>query len=1592
MSNSSEHSRRMEATAEDPTPPPAEGAGPLSHINYESLENLLVARPPNPGSEENSERNGEQPLESHEVMELQAFSERKEWIIDKIKLLEGMPPIELFTDLDAVRASVPAVSRLPTREQLKQWIIEHDKIEKETEIFDSGELKKFKEFTKAASKRNLSSQDTDIIELTLTTIYEFDKLLHLLRGRSENLDLLGRALQTSRGSSREAAQFAGRISSLRHGKITAAGKALDKLIDNSRTPVPDELLDEQDKLEEQGINEMENVGRFIMSVVTQWRRQASAQHLLDDIDAAQLGHPSPRQDSVFSSRASTIVKRLSSREKPSSTPSSFLRPIHALFPDQSSANDAIIKLLGEELQVGLTLARRLERNVLEYHAVCEAVRTAEHCVVSANELSDTYDSVLHRMLNGVESSDGDGSPPDLTSELCLRETKHAAFLAHLPSLSQQLDKSDEETRNTLATARASLLMLGDINVEPDFKDRLVSAIRRLENVKADSDRTRRSMTERVKVLRHARKIWISADSILSDLRTIRGEMGDLMEQQKWKASTTSSLPPTPDSSHGSLPLSIKTLENATEQITLLQASFTRDVQAGISTLPGTVGPGLRLYLVNHRVGLSTILDDTQQMIRLVDNVRKQALVVTAIRDETHDFQVRLEDIEGRFDVLAGQILDGSLPDEDLGALRQDLASDATSIQTACQTFMNGLPHRVIFVSSDASGTLTTNASSPSLRRRFPSSLELTLEALQSLRSLDPPIDLAHLDHVFKIVNLDVVQDARAVDLKLATLRDTVTLAEERLHALRDTVSAIPDTFHSIDRLASLASQARPAFDAQRSEISRSLSPIRQLLHSMDVMCSRNPTSRPLFSSRSQVVDDMETKFHVWSDNTKAVLSDIRQREERLRAAQREHNKRERLEAEALRRNESRNTCAENKPNPKREEPTPSHAFPRIVDDTSVSEDKLDHTSEDLVKVQSRVAALRLRLQSLGVNAAAKPSPSSVSPLRTIGQHDTMASQIAEVSDEVMRLPAHTSNNAVDAELKSLQDELDASRQLLPRVLSLARFGSLIQDCDAALSDLLEHIDSYPAPPSDPLHRIMSAPDLVDQLEEEFAQVAHEPKASSERQRIVQTWAELESMAIDRINGRRSRPGSAISSGRSSRASIASHRPVPQKKSGHYSALSVSGPSRGRGEAPTHPSTLSRKVSHNAPLMPNRSSSRLSVVSTNRSVSGPNMASSSRLFSSTFASRQRTISLSSTTSNSVPNNSGRKSVEPSLLQPFRAGHARRATSPTPSVASVASVLFPAPAPDTSIMGPTTSIVLSFKPTHVAFKKQATTTTEKTLPEDVDIKVEVAQERGKTKVEIMVRVGGGWMELSKFIQTHFADMFRLFPEPMPYLGSREEKWISSSTLLEAPELISTPPGTPQPPEPGSGDASFPSFTLSTPSGRSPRSIQTHSSPGSPLTALQFLRRVDGEDSFLRPSTPSKTEGLLAPAVGASQPGINLAGGPELPPIVNNIDVSGVRPPVGSRGAGQFSTPAGPSLWNHGLQQHTAPPQTAPPVRQPFVASDRSFRLSASERSNSAQEVEELLGSQGRVQRKASHQGGWGNASHAQQQRCKASLVSS
>lgn len=61
-----------------------------------------------------------------------------------------MPPIEVFVGMDAIRTSAETVPGLPTQEELQHWLVEHDAIEKETEIFDTGELTKLRQLTKGA--------------------------------------------------------------------------------------------------------------------------------------------------------------------------------------------------------------------------------------------------------------------------------------------------------------------------------------------------------------------------------------------------------------------------------------------------------------------------------------------------------------------------------------------------------------------------------------------------------------------------------------------------------------------------------------------------------------------------------------------------------------------------------------------------------------------------------------------------------------------------------------------------------------------------------------------------------------------------------------------------------------------------------------------------------------------------------------------------------------------------------------------------------------------------------------------------------------------------------------------------------------------------------------------------------------------------------------------------------------------------------------------------------------------------------------------------------------------------------------------------
>ena len=440
-------------------------------------------------------------------------------------------------------------------------------------------------------------------------------------------------------------------------------------------------------------------------------------------------------------------------------------------------------------------------------------------------------------------------------------------------------------------------------------------------------------------------------------------------------------------------------------------------------------------------------------------------------------------------------------------------------------------------------------------------------------------------------------------------------------------------------------------------------------------------------------------------------------------------------------------------------------------------------------LKSRIYRLRKRLRTLNLKEIAHPSAATAT-LPTKETYDRLSTDLTGISQEINALPPPGPGTATEVELRSLRSELSTSSELLPIMLALSELAHTISTCDAGLSDLLEHLDSFPALPigalasghvSDPTlpseeqlqARIDFTKKLVEGVESMTVPVAQDSRASSEKERILQAWGELEAMSEDVLNGVKSRPASSTGSGRNSRASLDSVRTgsSTSKKSASYAELSLS---RDSGGYLAPPMAGGRRLSK-TPEPRNRASSRNSISSI-RSVSGP---TDSRLFQSTFASRQRTISI---TSNTGSNPLARSTASP---RPLLRGGA--IDSPSPSEGSSLSrshlgnstVARPswarAPRQSLPFNRPTTprkNRGREPRKPYVANPKNkldvAVGAVVNKLPVNVNINVEAVADTWKDKSgkywigdqdpklcfcrilrsqTVMVRVGGGWQELSK-----------------------------------------------------------------------------------------------------------------------------------------------------------------------------------------------------------------------------------------------------
>ncbi|KAJ3543599.1 hypothetical protein NM688_g5836 [Phlebia brevispora] len=1234
----------------------------------------------------------EQTLEWHEVIELQAFSERKAWIEEKIKFLEKMPPVEVFTGLDAIRSSAEEVPGLPSRAELEQWLVEHDKIEKETEIFDSGELAKLKKFTKAATQRNLSPADTDLIELTLTTICGLDKLLHLLRDRSDNLELLGirliweerriaawRELRSiladlgvflhSRGRwspsvydsslseeedplpapeqsppivpsrtlrrkgsmvslasstsdsvipslvmsrserfklaerlSREAAQFSSRVSSLKHNKINAAGKALDRLIDTSRRAVPDELLDEQDRLEDQGLNGMEDIGKADEIYVETMKDKNSAQTLMEEIETAKLFHPTSRQDTAFLARITTLMKRLEMRGDPSAPNSSFPQPSHPLFEDQEEYNTTIVETLSNELRTTAEFTRKAEVAAKEYHANHEAVKRVEALCKAATDISEKYSSILERLEKGTENPVGDGHPPDLSTEECLQPISHSVFLSLFPALSDELVQCDQEATALVRNERTALLDIGRPGVDPQFASDSVATIDRLDQQRVACARARDMAVVRVSTLKQVRETWSSMARALEQLDDVRSDIVDAIKRDMWKSQAQQNAATlTPESPTSVLPPSEIAPPQFSQRLDAIRISLQHEILDPLAVVSSSLGPRLKIYLSSCASGLSAALEDAQRMASFSQSVRAQAEAMFAVREEAHALQMRLEDLKICFDGAVQQALAGE-DESRLSVEQADLQKDLDALQETIHTFLDELPRRVPFVTRTGP-SVSTSQTGLGARRRFSVS-GFSLDVIQQATFTTYPVNPPDLDQAVRTdVNsysmllsgtfesvrqrgdlLQVAFIARDVDRNLLMPVDLLERAAQTVTSVQQSLDEQSQTPLPLEQLSSLADVVDRLYPEHGPAIASSLVTVNGFLDQLNERLNKHDATiaATMLGPRRRRVEDTVQQFNSWKENVEVLserIADLRHLEQvriaeaaereleeqrldeerRLRAEQERFQQEQEQEQERQRQAEAQSR----KEAQARAKATEQLLFPLTEDmEDDVFSQEMSSASEQMLSqelsdLQAQVPALRKRLRHLGIDEMIRPDKQGTAPLPKLHHTAKLEKELSDIIQEVEVLPGFVKESLIlDAEIRSLRSGVASASKDLTRIKQLAHLASDIQACDNALSDLLEHIDSFPAPPVGPLGssyasdtsmppeeqltaRLSFTRGLIDEIVLQCVGLADDSRAVSERDRILQTWEELQAMGLDRINGQKSRPASVLSSGRSSRASAIS---------------------------------------------------------------------------------------------------------------------------------------------------------------------------------------------------------------------------------------------------------------------------------------------------------------------------------------------------------------------------------------------------------------------------------------------------------------------
>jgi hypothetical protein len=300
---------------------------------------------------------------------------------------------------------------------------------------------------------------------------------------------------------------------------------------------------------------------------------------------------------------------------------------------------------------------------------------------------------------------------------------------------------------------------------------------------------------------------------------------------------------------------------------------------------------LHEWLSSRAVGLKQLVNGVRQMAQLLENIQGQATVMAAVRDQFQVFQIRIEDLRLHLDATSQDLLAGKLTGAALERETTELDSQCQDLRNDVQTFIDGLTCRVPFI---AQRDGTSHSTLPLVRPTLTSDV-LELVSTQRI-SLDLPFELRCVDDAVRadsnsyvmrlsgeLHNLDqkreyhhLAQLAKHLDSALSLTLGHIDDAAQEVATYRGSLSSALEQGGNTNTLQSLSKDFDDRSQHRRSNIARSFSPIRDLLHQIDSATGSQDkvVHDVLIPPRRRAVDNVEAIFDKWNDDVAAFKTQL----------------------------------------------------------------------------------------------------------------------------------------------------------------------------------------------------------------------------------------------------------------------------------------------------------------------------------------------------------------------------------------------------------------------------------------------------------------------------------------------------------------------------------------------------------------------------------------------------------------------------------------------------------------------------------------------------------------------------------------------